>query len=72
LLPIIELAARFGINRRIAYKWIDHHDEAIPAAVMGPSRRLRDATPGGCWFNAAVGHPPATHWHPATPPSLQR
>jgi len=31
LLPLSELAGRFGISRKTAYKWIDRYEEAGPA-----------------------------------------
>ena len=39
LLPVVELAGRFGISRKTAYKWIDRYDDAGPAALVDRSRR---------------------------------
>lgn len=39
LMPIVELAARMGISRKTAYKWIDRYRDAGPAGLMNRSRR---------------------------------
>jgi transposase InsO family protein len=39
LLPVVELAGRFGSSRKTAYKWIDRYEEAGPGALVDRSRR---------------------------------
>ena len=36
---LAELARRYGISRKTAYKWIDRYDEAGPAGLVDRSRR---------------------------------
>ncbi len=46
---VVELAHRFGISRKTAYKWIDRYDDAGPGALVDRSRRplsCPHATPG--------------------------
>jgi transposase InsO family protein len=37
--PVAELAARYGISRKTAYKWIERYDAAGPAGLLDRSRR---------------------------------
>ena len=39
LWPVTELAQRFGISRKTAYKWIDRYEEAGPTGLTDRSRR---------------------------------
>ena len=48
LLPLTELANRFGLSRQTAYKWIDRDEAGGPPALVDQSRRPRScphATP---------------------------
>src|SRR5712691_10390660 len=45
---VAELARRYGISRKTAYKWLDRYDAAGPAGLTDRSRRPRQcphATP---------------------------
>ena len=39
LWPVTELADRFAISRKTAYKWIDRYEEAGPTGLTDRSRR---------------------------------
>ena len=39
LLPVTELAERFGISRKTAYKWIDRYEDGGPPSLVDRSRR---------------------------------
>jgi transposase InsO family protein len=39
LLPVTELAERFGISRKTAYKWIDRYEDGGPPGLTDRSRR---------------------------------
>ncbi len=41
LFPITELAQRFGVSRKTAYKWIDRYERAGPPGLGDQSRRPR-------------------------------
>ena len=38
---VAELARRYGISRKTAYKWIDRYDVGGPAGLVDQSRRPR-------------------------------
>ena len=39
LQPVTELAERFGISRKTAYKWIDRYEDGGPPSLTHRSRR---------------------------------
>ena len=39
LWPVTELAQRFGISRKTAYKWIERYEDAGPTGLTDRSRR---------------------------------
>ena len=41
IFSVTELAARFRISRKTAYKWIDRYDATGPAGLVDQSRRPR-------------------------------